>query len=214
MLLALFLTAAIVADDPDQWLAVIAKELKDSVPTKRAELESTLKERKKAKIGTRGLTSFKTAAEKKRAIAEIETKLRLPQEDLAVEFTDISDSKPAVGSFGYPWMRQLRVRQVVSPTAAIVEMRRFTLAASVSDGKRVTTIPSERIAVLVWIETDTSGWTDNSTVDFPHPIVFTGTKKYDNTGGSTNTILHARTITPEHIITLKKLVLANEKTNK
>lgn len=73
--------------------------------------------------------------------------------------------------------------------------RRFRVAQVVADGEILAKFPAgpNSQPMLVWIEgADTATITDNTEMKIVQPLMFTGTRMYQNTGGSNSTVFVAR----------------------
>lgn len=129
-----------------------------------------------------GKGTFKTIHDKNRLVAALENKLRVPNGQL-LEFQDLRYDSLAVGDLGYLPDRDIIVLQVISPSSSLVHVWKST-------GLRIE-------KKLIWLETDTTGWTDGESRKFNLPTTVVGTKTYANAAGSSNTILHAKALDSE-----------------
>jgi len=221
MLLALVLTAAIGADEPDlKWVDKVAEQAYSELPTK-ADLEANatiaklqLQSIKTAKI-VPGKSTIRTAYQGKlpwNRTTEIPSREAKQQEiKRAEEFLNKMEGfvkragenhlpdidSPRVASAGIVWRGSLSIVQVIDNKNAIVSMSRGESAVVSPTGG--LSQPKAAATHEFWLEHDTTSWSDGATIEFKQPIVFTRNKQYDTAAGSTKTLLVARPLTDAEI---------------
>lgn len=207
MLLALVLSVTCGSDPDLKWVDAIAQRSYSEQPNKKlVELDvkrATLQLRSakaapiirnqnttitSGPLETNLFKNFPSKEAKKSAIDRGEKEVSLAEERLksAGQFDPtnipwLPKEQPKLKHAGTVWNDRFRVIQVVDPHSAIVEILYGT------------SYGLERFTI--WLEADTSKWSDGALVEFHQPVIFVGNHQYETTSGGTKTLLVARTWT-------------------
>lgn len=159
---------------------------------------------------------FSSADEKRSAIAYFDAEINHWGKLLGGEFVPLPDEFK-IGQIGIVKNEGL-VTQVTSATSAIIdfnsaEARRSRTTVRIQEdapqalergtqeafstfqrNKRNSTMETYQTTRVIWLDTSTQEMVDGELARVSQPVIVIGTKTYDTIGGSTRTILHARTL--------------------
>lgn len=191
----------------ESWLAPHVEKFKsvaaDQIKKAKEELPLVKKSRVNAVASGNPKTAkgyvYRTGQDKKNAIAQIERSIKWHEDFLKGTISQFPDADlPTVG-IGTVVPNSLRVMQVISPNAAIVDLS--WVDEFYSGLKEIRQVKHR----YVWLEASTSGWSDDGFVDFRQPMIVVGTKQYD-TGSGSKTVPHLRALSEQDIADYKKLM--------
>lgn len=217
------LAVPIFAEDlPPKWIDSVAARGLSQLPSRAALVadakaaELQLRSAKSARIVRNGqdLASVMTqpavwhrhiqfgSKESKQVAIEEATKLAAIREEAVRNATvnqppELNPEQIMIGHAGTVWRDELRIVQVIDHGNAIVTMTRAVPTTLAERG-----VPKTRyrgVPIELWLQRDTTGWTDGATVPFKEPIVLTGTRQYETVGGGSKTLFTAREWTQEEL---------------
>lgn len=236
MLVVAVMACSVVAAE-DGWIKPHAEAMKTKATTELKRAKEDLAMAKKARVNQAYRGPKRTdkgfvlanGNEKRAAIAYFEAEIKHWERALIGEVVPLPHGELTIGQIGVVATQENLVTQVVSPTAAIIDVnsdearsskrpqRRSSGPAGFEAGTQeaFSAFQSAREAAnadeyfnsrLLWVEISTVGMVDGENATIDRPLAIIGTKRYETVIGGSKTLLISKALTDEDIAEYRRIM--------